>query len=454
MKAPSSKYKNLRSSAKAVSRKGQRGDTVLAHISPEEAMYLEENFGGDINPYTGLPQYGLFGGLGRMFKAPARSIGKILHKPLKTALPLAGSLIGGVLGGPAGSIAGGALGGGLSSGRHPLDRALAGAALGFGHSLFSPGIAKGLGLDPDSFGAKALMYNSKTLGEQLGIGNALGIFGQPLSHSFAEGAAATLPQLSSITPAATQAANAAATSGGLGLGGSSLLDTALLATTIGGFLQKPKTPPFGSAENETMQQAMHRNKPSWGPEHQYRAPNPNSASPKSPPRGYRRSQWNYFPTPEQQEEQMLRVTEEMRDPEYRQRYAKGGQVRYYKGSEGGQSDKRKADLPEKTYIMDATTVSLAGDGNSENGAKRIAKELFNTSINSGFEKQKNPSRNIKAWVSDGEMELSPSTVALAGGGNLDKGIKKLDKFRKNLRKHKGVRKFLPPKSKHLMEYMR
>lgn len=434
MRQSSSKYKNIRGAASAVRRKGQRGDSVLAHISPEEALYLEENFGGDINPYTGLPQYGLFKGLKNIFKAPVNVARNIIRHPIKTVAPAIGTLVGSMLGGPAGAIGGGALGGALSSRKHPLDRALGGAALGLAHSMFSPGIAKGLGLNPDSMGAKALMQNSKHLGEQLGLGNALGIFGQPLSHSVGQ-----------VVGGGTA---------GLGLGGGSLLDTALLATTIGGFLQKPKTPLFGSPENETMQQAMQRNKPIWGPEHQYRPLTPNNRPAKASPRGYRKTQWNYFPTPEEQEEQLRRANEEMAEPDYHRRYAKGGPVRYYKGGEGGQSDKRKVRLPEKSYIIDATTVSLAGDGNSENGAKRIAKELFNTSVNSGFEKEKQPSRNIKAWVSDGEMELSPKSVYLAGGGNVEKGIKNLEKFRKNLRKHKGVNKFLPPKSKHLMEYMR
>lgn len=38
----------------------QRGDSVLAHISPEEARFMARRFGGDINPHTGLPQFGLF----------------------------------------------------------------------------------------------------------------------------------------------------------------------------------------------------------------------------------------------------------------------------------------------------------------------------------------------------------------------------------------------------------
>lgn len=38
--------------------KGQEGDTMLAHINPEEALLLKAHGGsGTINPYTGLPEY-------------------------------------------------------------------------------------------------------------------------------------------------------------------------------------------------------------------------------------------------------------------------------------------------------------------------------------------------------------------------------------------------------------
>ena len=38
--------------------KGQDGDTMLAHINPEEALLLKAHGGsGTINPYTGLPEY-------------------------------------------------------------------------------------------------------------------------------------------------------------------------------------------------------------------------------------------------------------------------------------------------------------------------------------------------------------------------------------------------------------
>jgi len=51
----------LKQAAEKVRKQGQRGDKILAHINPAEASYLKKHFGGDKNPKTGLPQYGLTG---------------------------------------------------------------------------------------------------------------------------------------------------------------------------------------------------------------------------------------------------------------------------------------------------------------------------------------------------------------------------------------------------------
>lgn len=53
----------LRSMARAVQSAGRNGDTLLAHITPEEARLLKDMGGsGTINPDTGLPEF--YGGMG------------------------------------------------------------------------------------------------------------------------------------------------------------------------------------------------------------------------------------------------------------------------------------------------------------------------------------------------------------------------------------------------------
>ncbi len=79
--------------------KGRMGDTILAHINPDEARMLKMMGGsGTINPETGLPEY--------------FSIGKVFKKLLGAAAPLVGNAIAPGIGG----ILGGALGGAVSGG--------------------------------------------------------------------------------------------------------------------------------------------------------------------------------------------------------------------------------------------------------------------------------------------------------------------------------------------------
>lgn len=419
-------YRSLKKSAEMLRKRGQGGDSVLAHISPEEAHYMQQHFGNDVNPETGLPQFGFF-----------KKFEKALRKPFKMIAPVAGSIIGGMLGGPGGAIAGGSLGGALTSRKHMLDHALGGAAVGLGHSILSPMLGEGLGLDPGSMFGRATMTGVPSLGSQMGIGatGASRFFGG-----------------SNRTPNQQESGSQ---EGSGGLGGMGLLDTALLATTgLGTLLAKKKMPAYGSPENESMQQAMQRNRPAWGPEHAYRPSAPMQQEAKFPPKGYRKTKWKFFPTPEEQEAQLRQANEEMAAPNYERRYAKGGRVRgYYDGGDGGQSDKIPVDLPEDSYIMDATTISLSGDGNSVHGAKQTRKLLDSFSKN-GISRDEGDSKNVRALVSDGEMYVSPKEVKAMGGGSIKKGVKNLDKFRNNIRKHKGVKKFLPPKSKPLVQYLR
>src|SRR5271167_4924498 len=153
---------SLKHMAAKIRAKGQRKDTVLAHLNPHEAGLLEHLYGKDINPYTGLPQYGFF-----------RKIEKAIRPVVKTVLPVAGSIIGGMIGGPAGAVAGGALGGGLSSKSHRLDHALGGAFVGLGHSVISPHVARMMSINPSSGLSKMLTMNGQTWGGQFpGVASA------------------------------------------------------------------------------------------------------------------------------------------------------------------------------------------------------------------------------------------------------------------------------------------
>jgi hypothetical protein len=66
--------------AREMAAMGRNGDTMLAHITPQEAMMLKRMGGsGTINPYTGLPEFflkGLVRGIGKAFKSVTKAIKK------------------------------------------------------------------------------------------------------------------------------------------------------------------------------------------------------------------------------------------------------------------------------------------------------------------------------------------------------------------------------------------
>jgi hypothetical protein len=89
---------------------GRNGDTILAHINPEEAEMLQQMGGsGTINPDTGLPEFAPFwkkGWFKRTF-SPSNILavgGTILGNMI---LPGAGGLVGGAIGGATGNMLGG-----------------------------------------------------------------------------------------------------------------------------------------------------------------------------------------------------------------------------------------------------------------------------------------------------------------------------------------------------------
>lgn len=73
----------LRPITEAIRQQGRYGDTMLAHISPREAMALKEMGGsGTINPYTGLPEFflkKLFKGVGNALKKVGQAVKKFAN---------------------------------------------------------------------------------------------------------------------------------------------------------------------------------------------------------------------------------------------------------------------------------------------------------------------------------------------------------------------------------------
>lgn len=107
---------SLKHSAARIKAAGRGDDTVLAHITPAEAALLKARGGsGDTNPLTGLPEYGFFKSIGKIFKAAAPIIGTVVGGMV--GMPFLGAVIGGGIGGAmgGGGIKGALMGAGMSA---------------------------------------------------------------------------------------------------------------------------------------------------------------------------------------------------------------------------------------------------------------------------------------------------------------------------------------------------
>jgi hypothetical protein len=385
-------------------------------------------------------------GINQIAAVPAKIVREIakpivnqLPKPVRNALPIIGAIAGSILGGPAGGMIGGALGGASRGGKHVLDHTIGGFFGGLG------------GLGMESLGGLGLGGMGTGAGVGAGAGMGAGAGALP-GTAAGMGAGAGAASTGGLFGSGSLLASLLGGGGGMG----TALNAGLLATAIGsGLKAKRKKDP---RENETLQDAVKRSKDKKEYDDINFGPVSNRGGAQFPPQGYRGLDWNYFPTLSEQEEQLARVNEELarnsrnEAREHIPEYARGGYVQdYYKGKDSGCSDKRLIKVRPKSYIVNATTVSLAGDGNSDNGAE-VIKDWANSFQNGHFTREDQSGKTMPAYVSDGEIKLMPEEVQAIGRGSIKKGVKIIKSMEKGLRKHKGVKNFLPPKSKPLDKY--
>lgn len=189
-------------SVRTLAARGRLGDTMLAHISPEEAALLRARGGaGTINPDTGLPQYF---SLKKLFRA-------VLPVALSFIAPGLGTAIGGALGasGAAASMLGQAVIGGLGAGLTG-GNALQGAVLG--------GLGGGFGSTVGGAASEALGLGLGQTGQQL-LGGALvgGATGALTGQGFGRGA--LMGAAGAGLGTATQGIGSGALGAGIGAGG-------------------------------------------------------------------------------------------------------------------------------------------------------------------------------------------------------------------------------------------
>lgn len=288
---------------------GRHGDTVLVHVNPEEFAFLKKTFGpGSTNPQTGLPQFNIWDVL----------------------LPVAANIFLPGIGGAIGSALTGALG--IGANLAPL---IGGAIVGGGISSLTGGDV-GTGIVSGGLAPSVL----STLG-LTGSGGALSGLNLLPAAAAAATPAAAAPAAAAAAPtaAATGAAAAGAASPTLA---SSLLKAApllLAASALGGAGRSNQ--PSGPPELDSSQK---------------------SKTPLTPVK---------FERPQLQPQVTTRYGYGPEQQFFQNNVLPAAEGRYVKGGGTGTSDDIPARLSDGEYVLDASTVSMLGDGSSDAGAKKL-----------------------------------------------------------------------------------
>lgn len=387
---------------RTLARQGRMGDTMMAHISPEEAAMLKARGGaGTINPNTGYPQYF---SLKKLFKA-------ILPIALNFIAPGLGGALGGALGlsGTAAAVAGNAIIGGASSaltGGNVLQGALMG---GLGSLAPAAGSAanKMLGLNLGQTGQALL--GSGLVGGATGAatgqgfltgalqGVASGAIGQ-LAGGMKPSNAAVEGLKGGAQPAGTQPATTDAKPGflqrifgsGEGTGSLGLPDPfgggigtlgkiALAGSALSGLMSAPpEVKQAASTLSPEQQEYFNRPSIAWDWNKMQNDANASGMSLSQ----YMATNWNNItsgqynaapatPAPAQNPAAMPAMAHGGRHMMANGGGALSAVARFAKGAGSGRDDTINARLSDGEYVMDAETVAMLGDGSSEDGARKL-----------------------------------------------------------------------------------
>lgn len=393
---------------------GEDEDQILAHINPQEAQELYERHGGDINPRTGLPQFGKFS---RMFK-----------RVLPTLVRTAAATIGTMVGGPAAGTAAAALASGImekSKGGKFGKGLVKGAIHGGLQSYGLPMAGNAMGVSPTGPTGTFMGMNTPSAGN---LGSTL--FGAP-------NAGASAGRAEAFKALGGAGGSQGASPGGLqGLLSGNNINKALLATSILGTLgAKYKTP------KEPSLQDVINSGPSWGADQPSRNTNPMQMS-------LRHFDPNKYKAGFEPEMMYFENSNPLA------RYASGGHVQAFEGEGGGQSDGLPVPLHEGDFIVEASTASDLGDGNPREGAVQIQNLVQEAMNGKNYKSGGSAKKIVPAMVSPTEVRISKEGVDAIGKGSNAKGAASLKKMVKNVRKHKRSNASgLPPKAKNIKSYL-
>jgi hypothetical protein len=426
---------------------GRDGDTILAHINPEEAEMLKQMGGsGTINPNTGLPEFRFMPGIFNR---------KVFN--LKNALSVVGTIIGntilpgvgGIIGGSLGSMGGTALDKGfkITPGKpNYLNSAASGAAIGAllpSASSLGGSVASKLGFT--NAGTALTNYgNANSVSAALGLNDGKGYTG-PIDFLTNAGKT-TEAAKSAVAEVAKDTATKAAEKGFLDKLTSDPMNLMMAGSLASYFLSKQSPEQMGR-EQKRYQQAM-------------------QLTPAEEKAKLER-ELQYYEMKKQKEREEKRKNREdwegsrnvntnaligglggmvINSPEaYAQtgrwiehRYAKGGIVEMLK---------KKEPAVKQTVTRILIPLNVNGFGGFEDfedddkdKAKKFATGKFLDGDTHGQDDK------IHALLSDGEYVVNASRVADLGDGNNKAGAKFLDSFLKNIAKYKTQHpnKKIPP----------
>lgn len=430
---------------KRLEKMGRGGDSRLSYIPLNLLeLLIEIRHVPTINPKSELLEFGFFGELFKPFKAIFKAIPEVIR--------IAGTVGGAILGGPVGAGIGNAVAS-VATGKSLTNSVVSGLKTGaFAYGAQGLGQAAGFtGATPYTGGFFGGAPNMLASGlSTIGIGKAA----LPTAA-----AAATIPQAQQVINSAFSQQTPGILNS-LANVGTSLAPYAPLAVGALSYMGSKQHYKHQQRERENQENKWNEERRrkgwdvDWTPVTKKYEPNPDY--------------WNIT------EEDIKHGRTEPYMREVGTRYAKGGAVQSYnkgsiiKGRGKGQDDFIKTTVPEKSYIWDASTVSMLGDGSSEAGSRVIKK--FENYIKNKVPKKilynvenkvrKNSSQS-PVYLSNDEHKSDPiftSVLPYALGHkntSNEEGANILRETIKNIRKHKSQSgSGLPPKAKTLLEYVR
>lgn len=407
---------------KMVQSKGRRGDTEIVAMPENLFNFLVEiGDGYDVNPETGLPEFGFWSGLLSVVGGIAGSF-----------IPGVGTAIGAAIGSGVGNLAGGA----IDEWNVPEKK-----KSGWGERLINAGLAGGAAY----LGGKGYEAFNKA-GEFKGIPHALPTIGDQLKA-----------------------------------GASSLWDTAKGMLPYASTMLMAK----GAADDERAMQNYQEEKaqnPSQYQQYhdQFKRPLFNSATQMQPEMhrmpgvsGRQQASMSLDDLARRGDIERNRLSEALTrkrrlfddEPAYKP-YKKGGYIKgertkvrnmpailkptYLSGNEKGQDDNIYVDVPHGSEVIDATTVAHLGDGSSEAGGKLLTQFAANLE-SSPINHRSTPM--VPCALSAGEFVFTPDKVKSLGHGSLQRGHKVSRKMVKLIRESKqSSASGIPPKALSLDQY--